>query len=422
METCFVIMGFGKKPAYGTAGTRLLNLDSTFEAIIEPAVKQAGMRCIRADRVPLPGVIDRTMYEHLLAAELVIADISTANPNALYELGVRHALRPFSTIIMKEIDGDFLFDLNHLATLQYKHLGDDIGAREAKQKCDELVKVILAARAAARVDSPVYEILRELAQPFSQGLPKPLTETEATPVARALEEAKRAAASSKHLEASAAFAKVIELSTHGLVQPSDTPAIDPFVFQQCALHRYKSKHPDELTALKEAWDIIARLEPTISIDPETLGIAGAIQKQLFNVGKDRAALDLAIRLYGRGFELRHDYYNGENYSACLEKRAALEGYPPEEASYDHMTAHKTRASAVESLKLAFADPTSVERSDYKWMVASMANLSYALSERETGDRFADEFTQMKLADWERDSFENGKQQALQIAARRASGG
>src|SRR5262245_48355995 len=118
-KICFVVMGFGKKTDYSKK-PRTLDLDRTYEAIIVPAVKDAGLEPIRADKVKHSGVIDQPMYELLLQADLVIADISTANPNALYELGVRHALRPRSTIIMKEIDGKFLFDLNHLATLQYK--------------------------------------------------------------------------------------------------------------------------------------------------------------------------------------------------------------------------------------------------------------------------------------------------------------
>jgi hypothetical protein len=42
------------------------------------------------------------MYEQLLGADLVIADLSTSNVNAIYELGVRHALRPHTTIVMAE--------------------------------------------------------------------------------------------------------------------------------------------------------------------------------------------------------------------------------------------------------------------------------------------------------------------------------
>src|SRR5262245_50772064 len=142
-KTCFVIMGFGKKTDYGEKA-RTLDLDATYNAIIKPAVTAAGLNCIRADEVTHSGVIDVKMYELLLRAELVIADISTANANAIYELGVRHALRPFRTIIMKEEEGKFQFDLNHLATLQYRHLGEDIGASEALRKQQQLTALIRA--------------------------------------------------------------------------------------------------------------------------------------------------------------------------------------------------------------------------------------------------------------------------------------
>jgi hypothetical protein len=41
--------------------------------------------------------IDKHMYEMLMNAD-VVADLSTTNPNAIYELGVRHALRPHTTV------------------------------------------------------------------------------------------------------------------------------------------------------------------------------------------------------------------------------------------------------------------------------------------------------------------------------------
>lgn len=120
-KVCFVVMGFGKKTDYESG--RTLDLDATYETIIHPAAADLDLRCIRADEIMHSGVIDTEMYEMLLRADLVVADISTGNVNAMYELGVRHALRPFSTVIMKEIDGKLHFDLDHVNTFHYKHLG-----------------------------------------------------------------------------------------------------------------------------------------------------------------------------------------------------------------------------------------------------------------------------------------------------------
>ena len=59
------------------------------------------------------------MYELLLDADLVIADLSTSNANALYELGVRHALRPSTTIVIAEKQFKFPFDISHLLVRPY---------------------------------------------------------------------------------------------------------------------------------------------------------------------------------------------------------------------------------------------------------------------------------------------------------------
>jgi hypothetical protein len=92
LPTCFVVMGFGKKTDFETG--RVLDLDASYQALIKPAVEAAGLKCIRADEIKHSGLIDDPMYEQLLTADVVVADLSTSNRNAIYELGVRHALRP----------------------------------------------------------------------------------------------------------------------------------------------------------------------------------------------------------------------------------------------------------------------------------------------------------------------------------------
>ena len=47
----------------------------------------------RADHDPRPGLIDVHLIEDLLDADLVIADLSYLNPNAFYEIGIRHMVQ-----------------------------------------------------------------------------------------------------------------------------------------------------------------------------------------------------------------------------------------------------------------------------------------------------------------------------------------
>jgi hypothetical protein len=119
-KRCFVLMGFGVKVDYKS--NRTLDLDKTYK-IIKRAVEGAGLECIRADDIVHSGVIDKPMYENLLEADVAIADLSTSNENAIYELGVRHALKPRTTIVIAEKQFKFPFDLGHIVIRHYEHLG-----------------------------------------------------------------------------------------------------------------------------------------------------------------------------------------------------------------------------------------------------------------------------------------------------------
>src|SRR4051794_2574059 len=154
MTTCFVAMGFGEKTAFygGKKKQRTLNLDKTYENIIKPAVLAVGFECVRADEILHSTLIDKPMYEQLLQADIVIADLSTSNANAIYELGVRHALRPQTTIVMAEKEFAFPFDLAHLSILKYEHLGSDIGATEARKVSEALRQRLNAIAAKDEVD------------------------------------------------------------------------------------------------------------------------------------------------------------------------------------------------------------------------------------------------------------------------------
>ena len=90
MQTCFVVQGFGKKTDYSDG--RVLDLDASY-AVIKEAVEAAGLKCVRADEIQHSGTIDVPMYQQLLRADLVVADLSTSNVNAAFELGVRYGLR-----------------------------------------------------------------------------------------------------------------------------------------------------------------------------------------------------------------------------------------------------------------------------------------------------------------------------------------
>src|SRR5713101_7309761 len=162
-KRCFVLMGFGVKVDYRT--NRSLDLDKTYK-IIHTAVETAGLECIRADDIVHSGVIDKPMYENLLNADVAIADLSTSNENAIYELGVRHALKPLTTIVIAEKQFKFPFDLNHLLIRSYEHLGSGIDFEEAERLKAELITAIRTIVPDGAIDSPVYTFLPDLSPPM----------------------------------------------------------------------------------------------------------------------------------------------------------------------------------------------------------------------------------------------------------------
>jgi len=69
-----------------------IHADALFNKIIKPAFAslKKSFHVVRADHINTPGMIDSQIITHLIEARLVIADLTTRNPNAFYELGVRH--------------------------------------------------------------------------------------------------------------------------------------------------------------------------------------------------------------------------------------------------------------------------------------------------------------------------------------------
>src|SRR5262245_23731253 len=178
---CFVVMGFGMKTDFATG--RKLDLDKSYRNLIKPAVEEAGMECVRADEIRHSGVIDVPMYRELLTADFVVADLSTANTNAFYELGVRHALRPRTTVVISENKLTYPFDVNRISITSYTHLGDAIDYEEVLRFRKVLVDKLRAVKDIKDPDSPIYTYLTNLSPPSASTLKEVETPETAVPKA-----------------------------------------------------------------------------------------------------------------------------------------------------------------------------------------------------------------------------------------------
>jgi len=93
MTRAFIIRPFGTK-----AG---VNFDVVEEKLIQPALAQIGLAGSTTTEIIEQGNIRDDMFRLLVCADLVIADISIHNANVFYELGIRHALRPRHTFMIR---------------------------------------------------------------------------------------------------------------------------------------------------------------------------------------------------------------------------------------------------------------------------------------------------------------------------------
>lgn len=96
-ESCFVITPIGDD-----GSQERKHADAVLKHLIEPVLKDVGISAIRADKITKPGIINKQIVAQLAYSKLCIADLSFNNPNAFYEMGVRHAFKlPMIQIIRK---------------------------------------------------------------------------------------------------------------------------------------------------------------------------------------------------------------------------------------------------------------------------------------------------------------------------------
>lgn len=160
----FVAMPFGSKP--GDDGVAI-HFNRIYAELLLPALQDAGCEVFRADDEQRAGDIRTDLFQELLVADLVLADLTLDNPNVWYELGVRHALRARGVLLVQGPRATQPFDIYTDRKLHYR-LQD--GAPDPA--CVAADRAALAAMARATLDapsrrqtSPVYQLLEHLREP-----------------------------------------------------------------------------------------------------------------------------------------------------------------------------------------------------------------------------------------------------------------
>ncbi len=154
-------MPFGKKPA---SDGRLINFNAVYEELIMPAIVDAGLEPLRADEEATGGIIHKAMFERLALCQYAVADLTTANANVFYELGIRHSIRPWATqLLYAEGWGQLPFDVCLLRAMPY-NLGTDGKPINVTETSVRLTKRLKEAKGAT-IDSPLFQLLEGFPTP-----------------------------------------------------------------------------------------------------------------------------------------------------------------------------------------------------------------------------------------------------------------
>lgn len=143
---CFVIAPIGDPRTETRRQT-----DGLLSEAIRPVIEDdLGLEVTAAHELPEAGSITRQVLQHLLEAELVVADLTNLNANVMYELAVRHAKgRP--VVPIAERGTSLPFDITTERTIFYEE--DFHGLSELKPKLEEAAQAALKDK---EPDNPIY--------------------------------------------------------------------------------------------------------------------------------------------------------------------------------------------------------------------------------------------------------------------------
>lgn len=363
-QVCFVDMPFGTKTDSKTGVE--IDFDQVYTVGIKPAVEAGGLQCIRGDMEQTGGIIHAAMFARLLLSEFVVADMTTANANVFYELGVRHAAKPYTTIPIFATLSAPPFDVNMVRAIPYDLTDDGKLDEDAAAELQRAIRTRIdsALKGPVAKDSPLFQLFQNfptielshdltdvfrerirISEKFQNKLDIAMQSDPPENARQRLDELRE--------ELGDLPARTNEVLIKLYLAYRDVEAWDAMISlyeefpaalkdstiaqQQLALALNRRKQPgDRDRALR----ILGKLRDERGESAETNGILGRIYKDQYREAErsdDPAApaqLDKAIEAYTRGFECEPaDYYPGVNAINLLVQK----GTAAAQAEIDRLT-------------------------------------------------------------------------------------
>lgn len=142
-RVCFVLMPF-KDP-----------FNTYYGRVYVPAITKAGLKPVRIDELFRPGPVVKDIWEHVVAAQVLVAELTERNANVFYELGLAHAVGKPVVLVTQNLE-DVPFDLRHLRVLSY-NTADIDWAANLQDGLTEAIRQTLADPVSALALPPPQE-------------------------------------------------------------------------------------------------------------------------------------------------------------------------------------------------------------------------------------------------------------------------
>lgn len=136
-KQCFVIMPISDPEGYEKGHFKYV-----YEDLLIPAIKEAGFEPKRADDDKSSSMIQINIIRDIIEAPMAICDLSSRNPNVLFELGIRQAF-DLPVVLVQEQGTQRIFDISTINTIDYRK---DLIYREVIEDREKIKSAIKATQ------------------------------------------------------------------------------------------------------------------------------------------------------------------------------------------------------------------------------------------------------------------------------------
>lgn len=411
---CFMVMPYGRKATQADPGKGPAEIDfnALWDRAYVPVITALGYEPVRADQ-DTGAMIITQMLERLYFADLVLADMTIANGNVCYEIGIRHAARRNGCVLLAADWSKQLFDLAQLRTVRYPLPEGEVAEATAAAIRQAIQGAIPALE---RGESPMHQAI--------VGYPDRVDEATATGMkdqmarlaafqarvraVRAAPQADRMAQARQLVEACRAgrMTGAVAIALMRMLRDcADTPAdwtamlefIDGLPEALRGVAEVTEQRALALSAAGRHLEAIAALEALIATagpTQERHGLLGGRYKRLYRQAATPAdkqqALARSIDHYERGMELDlNEYYCSSNLPGLYRAR----GRKGDDAL----------AQAVLRLVIAACERARKRGALDPWLRSTLLVAAFDAGDADKAEALADEVESEGAAKWQLDS-------------------